>query len=107
MSHPEITIKIIYEGDENIVSTFKNEYRSLMMLIRDKLYPEDFGACGGMGRCATCQVQLENEQIPISMNRNEQTTLSKQGISDSLTRLSCQLLIDVALNNATVTVLES
>ena len=71
----EILIKIISEGEEQLISTCKNEYRSLMVLIKDKLYPDGFGECGGLGRCATCIVRLEKEIT--GMERNESTTLSK------------------------------
>lgn len=101
----EIVIRIISEGEEQLISTYKNEYRSLMVLIKDKLYPDGFGECGGMGRCATCMVQLESVQDIAGMERNESTTLSKQGITDPSVRLSCQLLVDEALHHATVVVL--
>ena len=71
----EILIKIISEGEEQLISTCKNEYRSLMVLIKDKLYPDGFGECGGLGRCATCIVRLEKEIT--GMERNESTTLSQ------------------------------
>ena len=99
----EILIKIISEGEEHLISTYNNEYRSLMVLIKDRLYPDGFGECGGMGRCATCIVRLEKELT--GMERNESTTLSKQGITDPSVRLSCQLLIDAALHHAIVVVL--
>lgn len=101
----EIIIKVIVGEDEHIVSTFRHEYRSLMALIEDKLYPDGFGECGGMGRCATCQVQLKDVEAPVDMDRNELSTLHKQGIFDAGTRLSCQLLVDEGLHNGTVVVL--
>jgi ferredoxin len=45
----DITVTICYEG---------NEYRSLMMLIYDQIYPEGFGECLGMGKCGTCLVEI-------------------------------------------------
>lgn len=102
-----ILIKVISGEEEHTFSTFPHEYRSLMALIQDKLYPDGFGECGGIGRCATCQVELKGAtQTLTAMDRNEQTTLSKQGISDPSTRLSCQILIEGGLNNATVVVLQ-
>lgn len=101
-----ILIKIISNGEEYLINTYRNEYRSLMVLIQDNFYQDNFGECGGMGRCATCQVQLINVQKVVSMDRNEFSTLSKQGITDSSIRLSCQLLIDKSLHEATITVLD-
>ncbi len=103
----EILINVVMGGEKYSVSTFRNEYRSLMELIRDKVYPDGFGECGGMGKCATCQVQFENAHIIAGLDRNESSTLLKQGITDQSIRLSCQLLIDTALNNVTVSVLDS
>jgi len=101
----EILIKIISEGEEQLISTCKNEYRSLMVLIKDKLYPDGFGECGGLGRCATCIVRLEKEIT--GMERNESTTLSKQGIANPYIRLSCQLLVDASLHDCTVIILNN
>ncbi|MGN6508588.1 MAG: 2Fe-2S iron-sulfur cluster-binding protein [Chitinophaga sp.] len=101
-----INIRIIAGGEEYQVSTFQNEYRSLMALIQDKLFPDSFGECGGVGRCATCQVQLENAQAIAGMDRNELSTLQKQGVEDESIRLSCQLLVDASLDNVTVVLVD-
>ena len=101
-----ILIKIVRGNEEHLFNTREHEYRSLMALIRDRICPDEFGECGGMGRCATCQVRLEGTQAPTAMHRNEQSTLNKSGVSDPSIRLSCQLQIDAALNNGTVFVLE-
>lgn len=106
MNEPDITIKVVVGGEEHIIHTCRNEYRSLMVLIRDKLYPDGFGECGGMGRCATCQIELKSGDAQAAMDRNEQSTLNKLGISDPAIRLSCQLLIEPALQDATVVVIE-
>ncbi|MEO6845231.1 MAG: hypothetical protein ABI184_08660, partial [Ginsengibacter sp.] len=41
------------------VSTYKGEFRNLMVLINEKIYVEDFGECKGIGRCGTCLVEVE------------------------------------------------
>ena len=105
-NHDKIFINIVLGEEIHSVSTFRNEYSSLMELIYDKVYPDGFGECGGMGRCATCRVQFDNAHVIVGMDRNESSTLSKQGITDPSIRLSCQLLIDAALHNTTVIVLE-
>lgn len=105
-SQNQIVINIIAEGKEHLISTYRNEYRSLMSLIQDKLYPDSFGECGGMGRCATCQIKVEPINEISGMGRNEASTLSKHGIADSCTRLSCQILIEASLNGSTIIVLD-
>lgn len=102
-----ILIRILFEGEEHLISTYQNEYRSLMVLIRDKLYPDSFGECGGMGRCATCKIQLNHAHEIVGMDRNESSTLGKQGITDPSIRLSCQLLIDAALHNTTIVIVDN
>jgi 2Fe-2S ferredoxin len=77
-----------------------------MALIRDKVCPDDFGDCGGMGRCATCQVSIKGGlNSPVHMQRNEAETLRKAGVSHALARLSCQILITEDLENLFVVVL--
>ena len=50
-----------------------------MMLIYDKIRPEDFGECLGMGKCGTCLIEIEPDIHLNSFNRNEETTLMKAG----------------------------
>jgi ferredoxin, 2Fe-2S len=102
--HDAIVFTVFLDDTEHVISTFKHEYRSLMALIRDQLYPDSFGECGGMGRCSTCQVQLQGIEQPVSLDRNEQATLKKSGVSDGSVRLSCQILIDASLQGAKITV---
>jgi len=103
----QIIIKIVSEGQEHAINTCSNEYRSLMLLIKDKLYPDGFGECGGMGRCATCMVQLDPAKEIASMDRNESSTLLKRDIIDPSIRLSCQLFITASLQDCIITVLDA
>lgn len=105
-SKKEINIWITYEGEQHLVKTYPNEYRNLMMLIYDKIFVEDFGDCLGMGRCGTCLIEMNQASAGLtSYDRNEQTTISKSGITDSKVRLSCQILIDQNLDGLKLTVL--
>jgi 2Fe-2S ferredoxin len=74
-----------------------------MVLLKDKLGLEDFGQCGGMGRCGSCLVNIQglvrNRDPDIS---NEQNTLSKMGIVNPATRLSCHIEINKELQNVMV-----
>ncbi len=104
----EIIFTITYNLENHVVKTFRNEYRNLMVLLKDKIGPEVFGECGGMGRCGTCLINISGLSDNLkNAYRNEQSTLSKMGIADQAVRLSCQLQIDKDLNNAVISVLDS
>ncbi|OJW85047.1 MAG: hypothetical protein BGO69_01660 [Bacteroidetes bacterium 46-16] len=106
-AYDTIRIKIFWGEEEYVISTYRNEYRSLMELVNDRLYPDAFGECGGMGRCATCLIHLGSAKEIPGMERNETSTLYKRGITDPSIRLSCQILIDVLLHNRTITILDN
>lgn len=102
----KISITIVYDGDEIEVKTFKGEYRNLMALIADHIYADNFGECGGMGRCATCMAEIVySESLLPPSDRNEYTTLSKHGVEEANIRLTCQLNIERSLNNIKVKIL--
>ncbi|HMX60244.1 MAG TPA: 2Fe-2S iron-sulfur cluster-binding protein [Chitinophagales bacterium] len=89
------------------IEIFEGEYRNLMALINDKIYPDYFGECGGLGRCATCLVKVEGlSGVSVKKERNEPVTLLKNGLTDENIRLSCQLLISKDLDGTIVEVVE-
>ncbi len=109
MSTPQnkITFSIFYDDQEFQIQTYGREYRNLKDLIQDKVYPDNFGECGGMGRCATCMVEIEGlEGEAALMKRNEVTSLERAGKAKAAVRLSCQIEIDDNLSNTHVRVLE-
>jgi ferredoxin, 2Fe-2S len=97
---PLITFKIKFENQIAEIRTYIGEYRSLMVLIRDKFYVEGFGECGGVGRCGTCLVKILSENRLAEDNRNEKSTLEKKGIFESNIRLACQIDINENLIGA-------
>lgn len=103
-----IQFTVLYEGEEFEIKTFNNEYRNLMVLLFDKIYIEEFGDCGGMGRCGTCMVKIEGLNSERPDERNEKRTLSKMGIdaNESGIRLSCQILVDENLNNRIIEIVK-
>lgn len=108
MVDPErnIMITVRCEGELYTIKTYPNEYRNLMMLLFDRIGPEDFGDCLGMGKCATCLISIEgNKSMLTSYDRNEETTVAKAGITDKNVRLSCQIQIDQQINGLEITVL--
>lgn len=103
----DITITIIHGDQEYQLKTYHNEYRNLMMLISDKIYIEEFGQCTGMGRCGTCLVEFLSDSHSLShMNRNEDTTIGKAGTINPNMHLSCQILVDIALYNSKLRVVQ-
>lgn len=99
----EISITVINAGEVYAVRTYLNEYRNLMTLLNNNVILENFGECGGQGRCATCMVKVENVSGKANiMERNEAATLRKAGPVDKSIRLSCQLLINEDLDGTVI-----
>lgn len=99
----EITFTIINGDEKLVVKTYENEYRNLMVLANNNIYLENFGECGGMGRCATCLVKISDLKDNANrMERNEMATIKKAGLSGSNFRLACQILITNDLNGMVV-----
>jgi 2Fe-2S ferredoxin len=102
-----IEFAVLYEAEEHHIRCYSNEYRNLMALLRDKLFPDDFGECGGMGRCGTCLVRVEGASSQLyDSYKNEATTLSKMGVTEAGVRLSCQIQIDDDLKNTIIRILD-
>lgn len=96
----------VYEKQEYEIKSFKDEYRNLMVLLRENIFLDNFGECGGMGRCGTCMIKLNGIANNAALsNRNEHSTLKKMGIVDSEVRLSCQIQINDELNGAEVEIM--
>ncbi len=99
----DIHVKVLLGDEEYMLETYTNEYRNLMMLLYDKIYIEDFGECKGMGRCGTCVVEiLESTNNMSGTVRNEEATLKKTGVANTNIRLSCQIMVNEDLKNATI-----
>jgi 2Fe-2S ferredoxin len=97
----DISFTISGEEEEYAVDTYTGEYRNLMALIIDKIYIENFGECKGMGRCGTCVVEMMKKESPsVPLERNEEVTIKKTGITNPNCRLSCQILINEELKNS-------
>ncbi len=78
-----------------------------MMLIFDRLYPDDFGDCLGMGKCGTCLIEiLEFRTQPTFLDRNEETTLERQQVTNKNIRLACQILIDENMDGLKIKLLK-
>jgi 2Fe-2S ferredoxin len=103
----DIIFTLIYFDEEIKIKTYEGEFRNLMILINEKIYVEDFGECKGIGRCGTCLVEVEGLAAPANeMDRNEKSTLEKCAVKKANLRLSCQIMINHALENAIIKVVE-
>ena len=101
-----IVVEVSYDGLQYELSTFTNEYRSLMMLIYDRIFTEGFGDCLGMGKCGTCIIEVTRKiQEPTAYTRNGDVNLLRAGQFSRDIYLSCQLMIDERMNGLTVRVL--
>ena len=108
ISTQKIGFTILYSGDEYRLDTYYGEYRDLKSLIVDRLFPEDFGQCGGMGRCATCMVEIKGLGADSAfLKRNEETTLERMGAGGPDIRLACQIELDDDLANTVIRIIEN
>lgn len=105
MDAEQIIFQVQHENVDTVVRTRQGAYRSLMQLLNDTIFLDDFGECGGTGRCGTCLVEVEwANEISYPKERNEESTLGSLCESHPSIRLSCQIDIDSRLQNARVRV---
>ncbi|AWV98812.1 2Fe-2S iron-sulfur cluster-binding protein [Arcticibacterium luteifluviistationis] len=103
----KISITVLRNGLERKIETKPNEYKNLMFLLKDHCYPDDFGECGGMGRCATCIIKASGlKGAALEKDRNEPATLEKFRQSDPNLRLACGLHISSDLEGAIIELIE-
>jgi 2Fe-2S ferredoxin len=101
-----IIVHMRYDGENHQLHTYPNEYRSLMHLISDKVYTEDFGECLGMGKCGTCLVEIIQSPHPLSYyERNETSTLKKLNYAGGNIHLACQIMADENINGLRINIL--
>jgi 2Fe-2S ferredoxin len=108
--HPvgKIIFTILYSDEERLIQTYAGEFRNLKGLIRDTFYLENFGECGGMGRCATCMIEIKGlTGEAANYKRNEETTLHRLMPEKANVRLSCQVEIDDELANTYIKIIET
>ena len=100
-----IRFRVRYCETEYSLQTFPGEYRNLMSLLNDRIFPEYFGVCGGQARCGTCIITIEEGQDDLNVcSPAEFTALQKMGTDLRATRLSCQIYVDRLLNGALITI---
>jgi 2Fe-2S ferredoxin len=103
----DIIFSLTYLDETITVATYNGEFRNLMVLINEKIFVEDFGECKGIGRCGTCLVEVKGLGASAAvMERNEKATLEKCLVKKPNLRLSCQLMINDALHNSSIKIVE-
>ena len=75
--------------------------------IEEKLFPENYGVCGGNCSCGTCHVHVvpsDFEKLKAA-EEDEISTLKEDAIKPSTySRLGCQIEFKKEYNNITVTI---
>lgn len=103
----KICFNVVENNINHSIETYVHEYPNLMFLLKDKLLLADFGECGGVGRCATCIIEITGiKGDSIKKERNEHTTLYKTGYIDDTIRLSCQLYVNNDLDGTQIEILD-
>jgi|GEM_PF-705230 len=103
----KICLLAVENNSSHSIESYVNEYPNLMLLLRDRLLLDDFGQCGGVGRCATCVIAIEGlKGSSIRKERNEHATLSKMDCTDDAIRLSCQLYVNWDIDGAQIELLD-
>lgn len=101
----EISFQVWHENIATTLRTRTGAYRNLMELLNDSMYLDEFGECGGTGRCATCAVEIDwADGVPRARERNEDSTLGSLSESRPLLRLACQVDVDEQLQGARIVI---
>lgn len=102
-----IEFTVIYSGEEHQVKTSWGEYQTLRLLLANKFNISGFGQCGGMGRCATCLVEIEDIYGSTGfLKRSEHTSLQRTIKGYSIVRFACQIPVNDDLANVTIKILK-
>lgn len=88
-----IEFVIIHAGEEYRLKTYPDEYPDLRALIMEMLNLEWFGECQGMGRCATCLIEVKDHgNRPLNCKDYPGVTMSCQTfINDDLANVVIQI----------------
>ena len=102
---PDVNIKITdRNGATHEVLAPTDMNMNLMELIRSYELAEEgtIGICGGMAMCASCQVYVLNDVVPIDRNPDEDAMLCEAYHVKDNSRLGCQIHISEDLEGLEV-----
>lgn len=85
-----IMLTLVLDDKEYRIQTNRNQYHTLMTLIKDRLSILSVGLCSGMGSCGTCLVKISAKYFPIER-----------------IALSCEVQISDELANTKITIARS
>jgi 2Fe-2S ferredoxin len=71
---------------------------NIMELCKSYELPVE-GTCGGMAMCASCQVYIESNHVPLERSDDEQAMLDEAWNVQENSRLGCQIQISNKLND--------
>ena len=101
-----IEFKVCYSNEEYHLKTHWGEYRTLRLLLKNKMNIPNFGQCEGLGRCASCLVEfVDLEKETSFLRRSEHTNTQKMIKNYSIVRFACQIPVTNDLANVTVKIL--
>lgn len=92
------------DGNQSVIDG--DAERSVMEAIRDHGVDELLALCGGCCSCATCHVYVDRDfaaALP-PMSSDEDDLLDSSDVRDDRSRLSCQIVLNNALDGIRVTI---
>ena len=102
--HIEFTV--IYRGQKHRLQTKWGEFKTLRLLLNNKLSINGFGQCGGLGRCATCLIEISDVKGSTAfLKRSEHTSIQQMIKGYSIVRFACQIPVNDDLSNVTIKIL--
>ena len=97
-----VTITVIdREGMEHKLEAPTDMNMNMMELCKSYELPVK-GTCGGMAMCASCQMYILTDHVPIERNPDEQAMLDEAWYVEDNSRLGCQIPITEELDGLKV-----
>jgi 2Fe-2S ferredoxin len=92
------------DGNQSVIDGDAD--RSVMEAIRDHGVDELLALCGGCCSCATCHVYVDRDFVAAlpPMSSDEDDLLDSSDVRDDRSRLSCQIVLNDALDGLRVTI---
>jgi 2Fe-2S ferredoxin len=92
------------DGNQSVIDGDAD--RSVMEAIRDHGVDELLALCGGCCSCATCHVYVDRDLAAAlpPMSSDEDDLLDSSDVRDERSRLSCQIVLNDALDGLRVTI---
>ena len=84
-------------GAEHILDAPTDMNMNIMELCKSYELPIE-GTCGGMAMCASCQIYILTDHVPVLRNDDEQAMLDEAWHVKDNSRLGCQIQISPKLD---------